>query len=198
MERDNSKLRTIHLIRALGGMVIGNVLGYLFYMFFLNLKNTEAPESASMGTAIFSIIIFGVSMFFTYRLFMWVSNDSTKLDEGTLLENAYKESNYTLDYNAYFKDQVKKRLWVYYLVAALTQIPLVINYYLAIAAGYGNIYQCPIDIYKFSMTSLFSYELLGNLWFVGPFIYVILYSSLFTYIVYKEQKKYMVKPSYLN
>jgi len=29
MEIDNSKLRTNHLFRALGGMVIGNVLGYL-------------------------------------------------------------------------------------------------------------------------------------------------------------------------
>lgn len=198
MERDNFRLRNSHMLKALGGIVIGDIFGYLFYMFFLNLRNTEAPESASIVTAIFSIVVFGVSMFFTFRLSMWVSNDSSKLDEVTLLENAYKESNYTLDYNAYFKEQIKKRLWVYYLVAFLTQIPLVINYYLAIAAGYGTVYQCPIDIYKFSMTSLFGYELLGNLWFIGPFIYVILYAVVFTYLTYKAQKKYMVKPSYLN
>jgi len=167
-------------------------------MFFLNLRNTEAPESASIGTAIFSIIIFALSIAFTYRFAMWESNDSNKLDEEKMLSNAYKDSNYTLNYNVYFKEQLKTRLWSYYLVAAVTQIPLIVNYYLAIAADYGNIYGCPIGVYKFSMTSIFAYELFGKLWFIGPIVYVILFSAIVTFLIYRGQKKWMVKPSYIK
>jgi len=61
-----------------------------------------------------------------------------------------------------------------------------------------NVFQSPVFLFKFAVPSLFAYEICGPLWFFGPLIYMILFSVSFTALVYFEQKKWLVKPSYMQ
>ncbi len=182
-------------LKAFISILVCNFAGYFFYLIFLNAKNIEDPRSAAMGTAILSIVVFLFSVYIIFRIAIMEPYNSETIDERALLENAYKESNYTLNYNAYFIDQVKTRLWSYYFVAAITQIPLILNYFLA-RTVFGTVYEGPFSVYKFNMVSIWGYELFGDLWILGALVFVITFAVSFTALIYFEQKKWLVKPSY--
>lgn len=198
MKRTNHVLRIKHLLKGLLAGAVGNFVGYLFYLVFLNAKNAEDPKGASAGTAVFSFIFFALTTAFTYYLATFGSNDPEKPDEETLLEETFKNSGYSLDYKAYFAGQFRSRTWIYLFVELLFQIPLFVNYYIALGAGYGTVFSCPINFYRFGMASVFSYELLGDLWFLGPVVDLLLFGAVFFFLLYKGQKKWMVKPSYID
>ena len=186
-----------NLLIAFLSLFICGFVGQLAYTVFLNTKNTMAPKEAEPATSLVSFIIFLIAVFVIYKIQVFGSLTNKGIDEREILEKAFRENNYEIDYNAYFKDQVKKRLWSYYLAAALVQIPLIINYALVNAVNM-TLYEAPIAFYKFFMPSLFAYQMCGDLWFLGALIFVLLFSVVFTALVYIEQKKWLVKPSYLE
>ena len=199
MQKTISKIWINNAIRAVCALLFCNFMGFLAYMLVFNIRNHEAPDTAAVGTGIFSIILFALSLYFFYRIAMMGTDNSHNMDERTMLEKAYKDSNYTLDYNTYFKEQVKTRLWAYYLVAAISQIPLIINYCISTLGKFDTIYECPvINFYKFNMISIFGYELLGKAWYLGPIVFLVPFIVIFTFLVYRGQKKWMVKPSYIK
>jgi len=177
-----------------------NLVSYLFYTMFLNGTNTYYPEGASTPTVIFSVIMFVLSVIVFWKVSTIGSTNPEKIDERTLLENTFREAGYVIDYNKWFKDQLKTRLWGWYIPLFIGQIPLFVNYAILarVKESFGSVFEMPIVIYKWNMTSIFGYELLGSLWFLGPIIYLGLFISLFTYLVYREQKKWLVKPSYVE
>ena len=197
MGNNNFKFWVNNAVKCFISLLACNMVGYFFYLFLLNTKNTDFPEWASGGTTVLSLVVFVFSIYVTYRIAMIESQDTTKIDEKTLLQKTYEDSNYTLDYNKYFVKQVKTRLWSYYLVALLYQIPLIINYYISNNV-FGSIYKGPISFYKFNMVSLWGCEILGKLWFIGPIIFTVIFSVTFTFLVYRGQKKWMFKPSYIK
>ena len=197
MSKNNFKFLVNNAAKCIIALIGCNLIGYFLYLFFLNTKNTDFPEYASPVTGIVSLIVFIFSVYVVYRVAMIESQDSNKIDEKTLLETAYKESNYSLNYNTYFINQVKTRLWSYYLIAALSQIPVIINYYISVAV-FGSVYKGPIALYKFNMVSLWGYDFFGKHWYLGSIVYVVIFSVAFTFLVYKGQKKWMFKPSYVK
>ncbi len=197
MGNNNFKFWVNNAVKCFISLLACNMVGYFLYLFLLNTKNTDFPEWASGGTTVLSLVVFVCSIYVTYRIAMIESQDTTKIDERALLQKAYEDSNYTLDYNKYFIKQVKTRLWSYYLVMVLSQLPIIINYYIANKV-FDSIYKAPIALYKFSMVSLWGYELLGKAWVLGPILPVVLFSAVFTFLVYRGQKKWMFKPSYIK
>ena len=197
MSKNNFKFFINNIFKGFLGLAVCNVVGYVLYLVFLNAKNADYPKNASLSTAILSVLLFGVSVYVIARFALMGTLNTESIDERGMLEKVYKESNYTLDYKAYFKDQVKTRLCGYYLAAALWQIPLIVNYALIVPSEF-TIYNSPISIYKWNMMNIFGYELLGKAWFFGPVLFLALFIPIFTFIVYKEQKKWLVKPSYIK
>ena len=189
----------MNMVKGFATLAVCNGIGYIFYIMILNVGNTEDPATASGRTAIFSLLLFAVSLYAFYRVAIAESPDSGKVDERKLLEDAYKESGYNLDYKAYFTEQIKTRLWGYYFAVGVGQLPLFLIFLVeAVIPGDVTVYELPVPIFKFYMTNIFGYEMLGKAWFLGPVVYLLLFVPIFTYLVYKEQKNWMVKPSYVK
>lgn len=197
MKKTNFGFFIDNLVKGLIFLLIFNIFGLILYTVFLNGRNADLPENASLGTSILSIAVFAVSVYLYARFAMMGSLNDKRIDERTLLEEAFKASEYKLDYNGYFKEQVKKRLCGYYVAAALWQIPLMINYAIVTPSEF-TLYESPITIYKWNMTNIFGYELLGKLWYLGPVVFLVLFIPIFTFLVYRGQKKWLVKPSYIK
>jgi len=101
---------------------------------------------------------------------------------------------YALDY---VEGKSMDRLWGYYVSAILTQAPILYNYACVEALGRNvSLYKTPIDIYKWNMTNLFPYELLGDSWRFGPLLYTLLFSVIFTIFVFSHQKRHWIKPQH--
>ncbi|MBE6565130.1 MAG: hypothetical protein E7655_07650 [Ruminococcaceae bacterium] len=189
----------LNMVKGFATLALCNGIGYLFYIMILNVGNAEDPKTASGRTAIFSLILFAASIYAFYLVAIAESSDSGKIDERKLLEDAYKDSGYALDYKAYFIEQVKTRLWGYYFAVGVGQLPLFLNFLVeAVIPGDVTIYELPIPLFKFYTTNIFAYELLGKAWFLGPVLYLLLFIPIFTYLVYREQKTWMAKPSYVK
>jgi hypothetical protein len=197
MKKTNFRVFADNLVKGILYLLIFNIFGLILYTVFLNGRNADIPENAAIGTSILSIAVFAVSVYLYARFALMGSLNDKRIDERALLEEAFKASEYKLDYNAYFKEQVKKRLCGYYVAAALWQIPLIINYAIVMPTEF-TIYETPITMYKWGMTSIFGYELLGKLWYLGPVVFLVLFLPIFTFLVYKGQKKWLVKPSYIK
>ena len=203
MKKTNFRVFADNLVKGILYLLIFNIFGLILYTVFLNGRNADIPENAVYVSFCFRIkgilgtAVFVVAVYLYARFALMGSLNDKRIDERALLEEAFKASEYKLDYNAYFKEQVKKRLCGYYVAAALWQIPLIINYAIVMPTEF-TIYETPITMYKWGMTSIFGYELLGNLWYFGPVIFLALFLPIFTFLVYKGQKKWLVKPSYIK
>jgi len=185
----------INIVRGHITLLACNFAGYWLYRFLLNDTNKYALNP-SLLTAVFSFVLFLFSAYiFAYltieqSFFQW---DSEKY----LLKDAYRESDYEMRYSDFCKQQLKYRLWGYYVSAILTQAPILYNYACVEALGRNvSLYKTPIDIYKWNMTNLFPYELLGDSWRFGPLLYTLLFSVIFTIFVFSHQKRHWIKPQH--
>lgn len=199
MKKQYKRTTTFNFLKGLAAIAFSSLIGNVLYFFVFRGTNAEDPEGAAMRTSIFSILIFVFSVYAFIKTLPVTSKNENVIDEKQALKDALKEANYELDYNSYFKKLVKTRLWGYYLAAAVWQIPLLINYVIVATAPEGTtIYELPIWIYEWNLSSLFAYELLGALWFLGIFLYMAVFISVFTYFAYRYYKQFAVKPSYIS
>ncbi len=174
-----------------------NFIGYWLYRFLLNDTNKYALN-ASRLTIIFSFALFIFSIFF----FVYPAMESSFFNrdsEAYLLKTAYRESRYQMAYSDFCKRQLKYRLWGYNVAAALSQIPIHFNYALAEnIAIHTSLYKTPIDISKWNMTTLFAYELLGDRWRLGTPLSTVLFSMIFTTLVFGVQKPNRLIPQHFT
>ena len=188
-----------NFIKGLIAIAFSGLVGNILYFLVFRNTNGDSPEGAWFRTGIFSLLIFALSIYVFFRIEEIPSKNERIINEKQALKDAFKEANYELDYKSYFKGVIRTRLWGYYLAAAVWQLPLIVNYIIAkVQPGDITIYEIPVWIYEWHMPSLFAYEFLGDLWFLGFFLYLALFISIFTYLVYESYKQFLVKPSYLS
>ena len=107
------------------------------------------------------------------------------------------DSDYNFDFKEYFKEQIKRRLWGVPIVLFISNLPLVVNYIMVEMAEGFTIYTSPISVYKFSMTSMFFWELLGEVWFFAPILFPLFFFVAFSIILYFYEKTFIpAKPSW--
>ena len=188
-----------NMLKGLFAMAISNAVGYFIYLLVLRGVNESEPETASTRTVIFGLFVFVYAIFAFLKLLMAESKNEKIINEQYELKEAFKNSNYTLDFDKYFCGVIKKRLWGYYISAFLCQIPLIVNY-MIVSANPENItiYELPVSVYKFCLSGIFAYELFPKSWYVGVVIYMASFILVFTYFAKRKYKKLLVKPSYLQ
>lgn len=194
----NKDLRTVmfNLLKGLIAMAFSGVVGNLLYFLIFRGTNAENPEGAAMRTSIFSLLIFALSIYLFLRMLDINSKSENIINEKQAIKDAYKESEYQLDYKLYFKKILKARLWGYILSAFVYQIPLIVNY--VIADKYSvTVYELPIWIYEWNMPSIFAYEIFGGRWYIGAPLYILVFSAVFSIFAYRYYKQFLIKPSYL-
>lgn len=195
----DTRTAMFNMLKGLFALAISNAVGYFIYLLVLRGVNESEPETASVRTVIFGLAVFGYSIFAYLKLLMAESKNEKIINEQNELKEAFKKSEYNLDFDKYFSDVVKKRLWGYYVSAFLWQIPLIINYIIVSANPADiTIYELPISIYKFCLSGIFAYEIFPEFWLLGLFIYMASFIIVFTYFAKRKYKKLLVKPSYLK
>lgn len=187
---------TFNFIKGIIAMAFTGLLGNILYFFIFRNTNGEDPEAAAFRTAIFSFFVFLFSIYAVYEISVVPTKNKKVINEKQSIKDAFRDSGYDLDYKTYFKKMVKTRLWGYYLSVAVWQIPLVINFAIAEAVG-KSVYEIPIWLYEWNMQSMFAYELLGDFWFLGMPLTLLLFIPAFNYLMYQDYEQYLVKPSYL-
>lgn len=180
-------------------LMFSNLIGYLLYFLILRGANEQNSQEAVVRTFAISIIVFVFSFFVYYQFLKLEKKSERVINETKTLKDAYKDSGYNLDFNSYFINILKKRLWGYYIAPVIIQIPLIINYLIVtLNPAEITIYDLEIYIYKWNVLELFAYEIFGNAWFLGFFLFMFLFSIVFTTLSYFYFKKLLVKPTYLN
>ena len=187
----------INIVRGQIVLLGCNFTGYWLYRFLLNDTNKYALNPSRL-TTVFSFALFIFSIF----LFVYLAMESSFFNwdsEAYLLKTAYRESRYQMAYSDFCKHQLKYRLWGYYVAAALSQIPINFNYALVKSIGnHASLYKTPIDIYKWNMTTLFAYQLLGDHWRLGTPLYTLLFFILFTIAFFRVQKRHWIRPQHFT
>lgn len=196
--KSNKKSFKFNFIKGIIALAFSGLVGNILYFLVFRNTNGESPEGAWLRTGIFSLLIFALSVYVFFRIEEIPSKNEKIINEKQALKDAFKDANYELDYKGYFKEVIRTRFCGYYLAAAVWQIPLILNYVIAkVQPGNVTIYEIPVWIYEWHMPSLFAYEFLGSLWFLGFFLYLAIFIPLFTWLVYESYKPLLVKPSYL-
>lgn len=186
-------------VKALLVLAACNIIGYCLYLFMLNTKNMDFPQEAAGGTIVLGIVIFALTLWGFVFIATLGSSDSNRIDEKTLIEQAYRESDYKMDFKRYFIKQQTTRFLGYYLVIILSHIPIFINYFIvSLIDDIPTVYQSPISTYKFFMSNIFGYELFGDMWYLGLFVHLAIFITVFAFSVYKKEKSWLFKPSYIK
>ena len=186
-------------VKALIALAFTNLFGWIVNFLVFRGANEIEIEGASFRTAVLSFLIFIFHLAVLYKFIKIESKSEKTINEASSCKVAYKESGYSFDFKVYFKTFLKKRGWGYYIPSQIWQIPLLINYIIVAANPEDiTIYELPIYIYKWCMNCLFAYEAFPSFFFLGFFIYNLLFIPSFTYLLYRFYKSLLVKPSYLK
>lgn len=178
-----------NVVKTLVAYVVTSLFGYLMYRFTINGTNIQSPKSALLRTVIFGLFAFSLLIYLAGKIFMLPVKDERSINEMKEIDARQKACGYTLDYKAYFKEQLKTRLWGSFVLIFVLQLPLIINYAMVSRAAGFSIYTSPIGLYKFYTPSLFVWELLGDAWFLAPILFPVIYAAVFSFHLYREQKK---------
>ncbi len=177
-----------NIFKTLVSYVLVSLLGYLFYMLLINASNIQSPKGAMWRTVALSVFMFVVLVDLSVRIFMLPVKDERSIDEMKEIEKKQKECGYTLDFKAYFTDEMKTRIWGSFVLVFVLQLPLIINYSMVSWAEGFSIYTSPISVYKFYTPSLFVWELLGDAWILAPILFSLIYAVTFSYLLYRAQR----------
>ena len=182
-------------VKSVIAILFSIFMGYLLYFFILRGANEDDPNGAAVRTIIFSLFVFIFSVFVMLKI---TKAESKSGSESLLFKNDFRQSGYSLNYNEYFKKALKQRLWGYYIGPALFQIPLIINFIIVSKLPEKiTIYEYPLSIYKWSMSSLFAYEIFGGLWILGFIFYMAAFATVFSIALYFSFKSFFTRPSYM-
>lgn len=197
MKATNFQCLFWNALKGLVALLLCNFPAYILYLVFLDKENSYNPDAASKPTAIFGTIFFVISLFVAASLGAAgkMTRSKKEPDEIERLKNEFRESNYELNYGRYFLRQFFGRFWSFFLAPALSQIVMYSNYSLVSSVDY-TVFEAPVSHYRFHMSSIAFYEWLGEGWRLAPLLYLVLFISIVTLMVYVKQKKHLVKPSY--
>ena len=199
MNNRNRRTLVTNVIKTVISYAVSVLFGYFFYAFLLNGTNSTDPSGAKMRTVLYSLLMFAFFVSLSVKLFNLVCDNESKVYEKREIISRTAESDYRLDYKAYFTEQVKKRIWATFIPVLLLQLPLLVNYAMVSYAEGFSIYTSPIALYKLYMPSMFVWELLGNAWFLSPIVFTVLYASFFLIFLYRLQKRFIPqKPSWVE
>lgn len=196
---DNSGLFIKYLVRGLLVAFGGDAFAFLMYEFFLRERVRDYPDTARIPAIIFSLVFFSLTLFVTVRLAAAESPDNTVPDEKSILQNTYKEMNYQgFDFDVYFKDAVKKRLFAFPLAAFLAQLPLTAYYLILLIIGnLDQIYHLAFSFYPYFLPALFGYEITRN-FLLGAVIFAVCFTGIYLLALRKIMKTWVKKPSYIQ
>ncbi len=193
-DKRNTRTAIANVVRALVAAFISSVIGYLFYMVLINSPNVYIP-----ALIIYSLAVFAFSIFLFVKILTLPTKDERKISEREEIAKRHLEAGYSLDYKAYFKEQLKCRMWGVPLVIFLTQLPLVVNWAMVDMAEGFTVYTSPIPFYKFSAMSLFVWESLGSLWYFAPIIFTAVFTVAFCASLWFYQKSFIPnRPSWME
>lgn len=182
-------------IKSTIAVAFSNLIGYFLYFFILRGANEDDPNGAAFRTIIFSLCVFAFSIFALLKV---TKAEIKGRSEMLIFKNDFRKSNYSLNYKEYFKSALKERLWGYYIGPAVSQIPMIINFIIVSHASEKiTLYEYPLPLYKWCTSSLFAYELLGEVWLLGFFVYMVSIVLSFNVGLYYSYKELFIKPSYM-
>ena len=195
MDNRNRRTAIANIVRAVIALFLSNALGYILYMLILN--SSDATTGAKGRLIVFSFATFLFSFFVFIKIFTLPTKDERKISEAHEIAKRCVDSDYNFDFKEYFKEQIKRRLWGVPIVLFISNLPLVVIYIMVEMAEGFTIYTSPISVYKFSMTSMFLCELLGEVWFFAPIFFPLFFFFAFSIILYFYEKTFIpAKPSW--